>query len=288
MGAEQIAVLMTCHNRRSKTLACLDALMKQTSIDGIRVQVYLVDDGCTDGTGEAVREQYPQVNVLQGNGRLYWCGGMRAAFAEAMKGDYDYYLWLNDDTHLYPHAVYILLETSRKVQELNGRDSIIVGAVCDPDTGQPTYGGAVRLSKWRPLGLKPVEPQNEPQRCDTMNGNCVLIPRAIARTVGNLSSEFTHWIGDTDYGLRATKKGYTCWVAPGFVGTCRSNLDGIPWADPNIPLRERLKILNSPKGLPPHEWTTFVRRHAGILWPYCWLILRLRAFFPKLWVWLGK
>ena len=40
---------------------------------------------------------------------------MRVAFAEAMRSGFDYYLWLNDDTGLYPKALYTLLEASEKL-----------------------------------------------------------------------------------------------------------------------------------------------------------------------------
>ena len=43
-------------------------------------------------------ERHPDVRLLRGNGQLYWNGGMRRAFGEAMAADYDYYLWMNDDT----------------------------------------------------------------------------------------------------------------------------------------------------------------------------------------------
>jgi hypothetical protein len=36
--------------------------------------------------------------VLGGDGSLFWNGGMRLAYADAMRSDFDYYLWLNGDT----------------------------------------------------------------------------------------------------------------------------------------------------------------------------------------------
>ena len=103
---KQLAVLITCHNRRDTTLSCLKALYQQDVI----IDVFLVDDGSSDGTTEAINSYYPDVNVIEGNGNLYWGGGMRLAFAEAMKHSYSYYLWLNDDTLLEPQAINNLLD----------------------------------------------------------------------------------------------------------------------------------------------------------------------------------
>lgn len=52
-----------------------------------RLCVYLTDDGSTDGTTEMLREKYPQVKVVSGNGNLFWDRGMHAAWREAVKGD---------------------------------------------------------------------------------------------------------------------------------------------------------------------------------------------------------
>ena len=92
-----IAVLLTVFNRREKTLKCLERLYGQLPIMGYKVDVYLTNDGCTDGTPEAVRTQFPEVHVIDAEGDLFWNRGMFTAWAEAAKTDYDFYLWLNDD-----------------------------------------------------------------------------------------------------------------------------------------------------------------------------------------------
>jgi GT2 family glycosyltransferase len=274
MGTERIAVLMTCHNRRDKTLACLDALTKQTSIDGIRMQVYLIDDGCTDGTVEAVQEKYPQVRVLHGNGNLYWCGGMRMAFAEAMKDDYDYYLWLNDDVILFENALCVLLKTSEQMRELDGKGGIIVGSCRDLETGEHTYGGYDSSEIL-------ITPGERPSPCYLINGNIVLIPRNVSKVVGNISPEFVHYGGDNDYGLRAIKAGFKLWVAPGYQGLCAANKHEL-WADPKVSLHQRWRYLHGPKGQPPYEVYIFARLHKGFLWPMDLVKLYLRVLFPGL------
>lgn len=52
-----IAVIITCHNRKEKTLHCLTNLFEAKKAYGhneVRLAVFLTDDGCTDGTAEAV------------------------------------------------------------------------------------------------------------------------------------------------------------------------------------------------------------------------------------------
>ena len=84
----RIAAIITCHNRKEKTLVCLKSLFQIIQ----NIDVFLTDDGSTDGTSEAVKKIYPQVNIIQGDGNLFWSRGMYIAWKEAVKGGYDYYL----------------------------------------------------------------------------------------------------------------------------------------------------------------------------------------------------
>lgn len=273
MNHVQLAVLITCHNRRNTTLACLQALYHQD----ITFDVYLVDDGSSDGTSEAVKKNYPAVNILEGDGNLFWVGGMRLAFSEALKQGYNYYLWLNDDTILDSNALLNLLNTHQKLAQQGYPNSIIVGSVRDPLTGKLTYGGRKRSSREWSRKLEPVEPSIEPIKCNTMQGNCVLIPDSVAEKVGNIDAAFIHTLGDLDYGLRAYKLGCSVWVAPGYVATCSKNSVHGSWADTKLTISERLKKAFQTKGFPPQAWAVFLKRHSGPFWYIHWLRPYLRA-----------
>lgn len=87
-----IAVLLTVHNRREKTLNCLQNLFSQKVSGGYEIQIYLTNDGCTDTTAEAVEKDFPQVHIIKGNGNLFWNRGMWTAWNAAVKDKkYDYY-----------------------------------------------------------------------------------------------------------------------------------------------------------------------------------------------------
>lgn len=266
----KIAALLTCHNRRPKTLACLAALFQCRLPDGYSLEVFIVDDGSTDGTDMAVRERYPQVNIIKGDGNLYWNGGMRVAFATAMQKEFDYYLWLNDDTILHSHALETLLSTEQQFAVEN-KPALIVGSAQAELGGRATYGGQSRIGKWNYIKYRLVEPADIAVPCDTMNGNCVLIPRKVAQKIGNLDSRFIHTIGDLDYGLRARKAGFQVVVMPGYAGLCCRNSIENSYADTNLKLLERFRRLNGKKGLPLHAWYIFTKRHCGVFWFVFWL-----------------
>jgi GT2 family glycosyltransferase len=259
----RIGVVLTCHNRRDTTLGCLDALERQ--VVAAQVDTYLVDDGSTDGTAAAVHAAHPDVRIIQGDGELYWSPGMKLALEHASKGDYDFYLWLNDDSTLDPGALQTLLSTHDRLEARGETPAIVVGSTRDPEYGYVTYGGQVRPDPRRPLQFTIVQPGDEPVRCETMNGNVVLVPRAVVQRIGHIDAAYRHSMGDQDYGLRATAAGIGVWAAPGTLAICAPNPTPVFGRGPL--LAELRSLAERRRGLPPQSWATFSRRWAGPAWP---------------------
>ena len=85
---------MTVYNRRDITIQCLNRLYANTfDKSKYQLRVYLTNDGCTDGTKEAVESLFPNICIVDGDGSLFWNRGMYVAWKEAVKEKYDYYLW---------------------------------------------------------------------------------------------------------------------------------------------------------------------------------------------------
>lgn len=260
----RIAALITCHNRREKTLACIEALFKCNTPSLTTIDVYLVDDGSTDNTRSLVNERYPQVTVIVGDGNLYWSGGMRLALTTAQSKGFDAYLWLNDDTLLDSGAIQKVLDCANNIST---KDAIIVGATRDENTGVLTYGGLVAQSSFQPNTYIRLGVSDVGQQCQTMNGNCVLIPKQVVAAIGNIDTAFVHALGDWDYGLRARAAGFQIWVAPGFVGTCSLNPPAVKKPSEMKSFSTQMRTICNAKNLPPHAWKTFVKRHYGFFWP---------------------
>ena len=70
----------------------MESLFSQNFLNNVTLKVFLVDDGSTDGTSQAIKEKFPQVNIINGN--LYWSRGMHIAWEKAIIDDlnYDFYL----------------------------------------------------------------------------------------------------------------------------------------------------------------------------------------------------
>ncbi len=269
---KHIAVLITVHNRKSKTLTCLEKLFAQTLPEKHTLEVYLTDDGCTDGTPEAIRKQYPQVNIINGNGTLYWNRGMYRAWQEAAKKDYDFYLWLNDDTYLYDGSLACLLEASSTKQD----HSVIVGATESSDHKTVTYAGMDYNYKTLPINEKISEISLFP-------GNIVLIPTFVYQQIGNLDYYYTHYWGDIDYSIRVMKAGLKSFQVGKILGICNRDHFPIPWCNPNLTLSERINIMFTPKGLKSNEIFHLYRRQYRLCKAiYLYLDIWICCLFPNL------
>jgi GT2 family glycosyltransferase len=248
----------------------------------MELDVVLVDDGSTDGTTAAVREQYPSVILIEGDGTLYWNGGMRLALQRARELNPDYYLLLNDDTELYDDAIARLISEHRELRHLQECPIVVVGSTRDPDTKEITYGGWRVEKWWNPLHTEIVNPSDRPKQCDTFNANCALVGKEVVATVGNLDSAFTHGFGDFDYGFRLTACGGEVWLGSGFHGECIRDHGEHPWFDPERSWKERIDALREVKAEPLKERMIYASRHGGPLWIVPWLAPYLRVTVDSL------
>ena len=269
-----IAVLITCHNRKEKTIQCLQALSKAGLPENFALEIFLVDDGSNDGTSDAVNRAFPEITLIHGDGNLYWNRGMCRAWTTAIqKKKYDYYLWLNDDSLLFEYALKKMLEYSLSVQ--NNR--IVVGATCSKIDGSLTYSG-FKFPKQK------LTPNGTWQDCDYFNGNIVLIPNSVYSKVGLLDHKFRHALGDFDYGMRASKLGLLHSLSPQYLGNCEYHESAPLWRNPNTRVLQRIKHLYSPLGNNPVEFFTFDRRHFGLSLAIThFFSIHLRALLPSLW-----
>lgn len=270
---QTIAILLTVHNRKTKTLECLKQLYSQLPLKNYQVDVYLTDDGCTDGTPEAIKILFPQIHIIRGNGSLFWNRGMYIAWSEASQNDYDFYVWLNDDTNLLPHALESLLENSHSKRD----QAIIVAANKASKGDNVTYSGHNQSGKIIPNGTL--------QPCDTFNGNCVLIPKYVYKILGNLDWSFRHAIGDLDYGYRAKKAGINIYVSSEYLGICDNNPQLPAWTRKEVPLFKRIKNLYSPLGYAePIPFFLFEKKNFGLATAIKHFIsIHIRVLFPQLW-----
>ncbi|WP_125140097.1 glycosyltransferase family 2 protein [Clostridium transplantifaecale] len=253
---KSITVILTCFNRKEKTMQALRSLVEENK--EIDFNFIVLDDKSSDGTVEAIKDLGYCVEVIEGTGDLFWCGGMRVGIERYFeKNDGSDCMLVNDDVEFYHGAVekMVLLLAERE-------NYVIVGATCDKE-GKFTYGLRKHRDK-RGIYLSYIEPNEDEIFGETMNANCVLIPNAIMKTIGNMDSHYQHSLGDLDLGFEIHRRGYKLISSTEYVGCCEHNSFENTWRDTKLNRMQRLKKKESPKGSPFKEWWYFLRKNYNL------------------------
>ena len=283
MKNSQIAVLLTFYNRKQKTLDCLHSFFKAKKPEGYDFTFFLVDDGSTDGTSEAIKEKYPYVEIVKGTGNLFWAGGMRLAWKTAVKRKkYDAFLLLNDDVVLFSDFLQKILETEAYSLSQRNKTGIYSVATIDNRTNITTYGGYKLKTNHLLVKSELLTPIDVPQQCELTNANILWISKETVDEIGIFDERYTHGIADFDYSMTAVKKGIPVYLAPGFGGICFHD-HGNPWKAESVPLKDRIAYLKSPKGIAYEEYLYYIKKHFPMFLPYSFIMLWMKTLFPFFW-----
>lgn len=192
-------------NRWAFTRECLLSLRRQT-VQGFRVVV--VDDGSTDGTGARLREGFPEVIIVEGDGNLFWTAGVNAGIRRAMELGATRIMTLNNDVVAAPDFVAKMLTWAERFP-----DAVLGALELDAATGTPVYGG--ETLDWRTntrrdlLETLPSEQRSGLHPVTYLPGRGLLIPRRVLDTIGLFDEKrLPHYLADYDYTSVARRHGF--------------------------------------------------------------------------------
>jgi len=212
MKRSVIFIVIPVHNRKQFTSECLLFLRRQTFQD---FKGILVDDGSTDGTGEMIEEEFPEVILLRGDGNLWWTGasnlGVEYALAQADQADY--ILTLNNDTMVRSDYLQTLLDSA-----LNHPNSLI-GSISVSDENESTVVDAGVRINWLTAKYTNLAKGRQYkdilhtdsliQQVDVLPGRGTLIPVEVFRKVGLYDFKYLpHYGADYEFSRRANMNGY--------------------------------------------------------------------------------
>lgn len=193
-------------NRRQDTLECLDSL-NQSSYGNQKTIV--LDNSSTDGSNEAIREQFPGVQIITLVENLGYAGNNNVGIDAALSQGADWVLVLNEDTILDAECHTNLVRVGKSSGGIG-----VVGPMVyhhdEPDIIQSA--GGVLNSSWDSLHLAQNEldqgQNTEPHHVDFISGCAIMFSKNALDQVGGFDERFFYYKEETELCFRIRKAGW--------------------------------------------------------------------------------
>jgi len=221
MTNPKIAILIPVHNGLNFTRKCLlslNEILQQMGEDSGRFLIIVIDDGSTDNTKDWIIDHYPATRILEGDGHLWWSGGINMGIEHAInKLDCDYTLWWNNDIHCAPDYFTNLL---RIVQEISD-DTIVGSKIYFADEQQIIWSMGGLFNPYSgdkyTIGMNETDSEvfEQMKEADWLPGMGTLVHKSVFDKIGLVNAkDFPQYHGDSDFTYRAKLAGYQIRVYP--------------------------------------------------------------------------
>lgn len=213
MKQVHVEIVTPVHNRRELTLQFLKSLSRIDKT-GLKVNVIVVDDGSTDGTGEAIAREFPETEVLRGDGSWWFVGSANRAIKLASTRNADYVLLIVNDTIVDERFLRFMVECS----EANPR-SAIGSLLLLWDAPHRVFQVAPKFDVWNG-GWRHLYNQTvwtmpkEAFEVDMIAGNCILFPAEVFREIGLMDEKRFPQYADAEFTPRIKKRGWRLLIEP--------------------------------------------------------------------------
>ncbi len=202
-----IYVIVLTWNGKEDTLECLRSLQ---GVSYPRWKVVVVDNASADGTVQAVKAEFPDIEILVNETNLRYAGGNNQGILYALDHGADAVLLLNNDTIVDPGFLSELVRVLM-LDEMNG----IIGPkiLYYSDPRRIWYAGG-KIDRWQGwishIGIREIDrgQYNAMTATEYVTGCCMLVKRKVIERCGMLDESYFIYGEDVDWCLRAFREGY--------------------------------------------------------------------------------
>ncbi len=224
----EVALVVLNYNGRALLDPCLGSLARQT----VPADVFLADNGSSDGSLEYVRQNYPAVRVLDLGQNLQFARGYNAALAQV---PHPWVALVNNDAAVSPDWLERLLAAAAQ----HPRAAILGGKLLFEAAGQPpviqsagasfTDGGTGFEIGWG----QPDEGQYDQARpVGAISAAAMLARHTVFDELGGFDGHYGAYLEAVDLCWRAWLRGYTVEYVPAAVAYHRYGASGGGRASP--------------------------------------------------------
>ncbi len=224
-----VSVVIVSFNTRDTTLACLRALQSDAAQFGGEVETFVVDNESRDGSAEAIKSEFPDVQVLESKTNEGFGPANNRAFERA-RGEF--FLLLNSDAFLHEGAIGTLVNFLRepKNERVGGvgprllNEDGTLQASCwkfpSPVRSWLEALGLARLFASHPkLGDYYRWAHDEEREVDFVIGACLLLRRGVYEEVGGFDPDFFLYAEETDWQKRMKESNWLIAFCPDAIVT---------------------------------------------------------------------
>jgi hypothetical protein len=208
-----VTVIILAWNGVDDTLECLESLR---GIDYTDYRTMVVDNGSADGTADAVRSSFPEVEVIETGETLGFAGGNNVGIRRALEAGADAVLLLNNDTTVHPGFLSAMIQALYWKPDIGAVNPVIY-YYDDPNIIW-SAGGAVDartgIAYQRHIDETDSGQITAEEDIDYGVGAALLMRREAIEAAGLLDPSFFLYYEETDWCCRARDAGYRTVLAP--------------------------------------------------------------------------
>ena len=239
-----ITVIIPNYNGKGYLKTCLESVRMQNHLK----EVIIVDNASTDGSGDYIRENYPEFTLLENESNQ----GFAAAVNQGIQASRtDYLFLLNTDMELEHNCTTSLRECLEQDEKICAVSARMVQY--HPRDRMDDAGDEYTLLGWtKRVGYgKPVDRYEKPREVFSACGGAALYRKKVLDEIGLFDERFFAYLEDVDLSYRARIHGYRCWYCPGaVVYHVGSATTGGQYNQFKVPLSARNNVYLAYKNMP--------------------------------------
>jgi GT2 family glycosyltransferase len=213
-----LSIIIVNWNTRDLLCQCLDSLTQK--VEGIEMEILVVDNGSTDGSVAAVRDKFPGVRLIENPVNMGFAKANNQAISLSSG---EYLLLLNPDTQVKDETVVKMLSFMDAHAEAGLVGAQLLNADGSKQNSIANFPSLATelLNKSLLRRLFPEKfPGKErdypgPVEVESVIGACMLVRRKAVEQVGLLDEEFFLFLEETDWCYRIKKAGWEIYHIPG-------------------------------------------------------------------------
>lgn len=218
----ELSIIIVNWNSKDYLQQCIASILHSKS--EIKFEIVVIDGGSFDGSGEMLRQCYPQVKFIQSDKNLGFAKANNVAF-KASSGRL--VLFLNPDTKVVVPAIDILFDQMQKLSGagaigcklLNADGSIQTSCIQSFPTilNQLLDSNFLRalFPKSRLWGMASLfGVTNGPTEVEVLSGACIMMRRSLFEQIGLFSEDYFMYAEDSDLCYKVRCAGYKNYFIP--------------------------------------------------------------------------